>query len=98
MLESKFHGAALYTFFGTPRSIRIRSTFACAVVHRIGVNDHAGRAILLAQEGLHATEIFSVTNQHNLAPDIHSALLQELEIFRPTVIRIHDVGGDVARR
>ena len=95
-LEHISDGTALHAGIGTPWARRIFVAATPAVVRRIGVDDHARRAVLLRDECFYPAEILPVAHQHDLAADINFHLFQLLEILGRPVVRIDHLRFDVS--
>ena len=98
MLESVLDGAALHAGIGPPWAVGINVAAEIAVVHRIGIDEHAGGAGLLRHVHLDAAEIFAVTRQHDLAAHVHAHVFELLEILGASVVGVNHFGLDVTRR
>ena len=95
-LEHVTDRAALHAGVGTPRAVGILVAAAPAVVGRVGVDDHAGSAVLLRHEDFHAAEILAVAHQHDLAADVDFQLVELVEVIRGAIVGVDDVGFDIA--
>ena len=90
--------AALRRCFRPIAPLGIGIALKISVVHRIGVNDHPGRAVFLRQRSLHAAEDFAITHQHDSALDADAHLRQLLVILRTSVVGVDDLALHVPRR
>ena len=73
---------------GSPRALGIGIALEVAVVYWVGVDKHAGSAVLLRNIGLHAAEIVSVAREHDLAAHINLHFFQLLKILRTAIIGV----------
>src|SRR6185369_2961581 len=97
MLEPELHRSALHSAVRSPWTLGIGITLGVSVIDRIGVDDQRRGTQFLRQISLYAAEILSIANDYDLAADVNAELFQFLEIFRPAVIGIDDIGRDIPR-
>ncbi len=94
----ELHGAALDRGIGTPRALGVLVSVCVAVVDGVGVNQDAERTGELRVVDLDPAIVAAVTDEDNLALDIDAELLEPLEVRGRAVVRVDDIGSDVARR
>ena len=98
ILEQVLHRTALHRAIRSPGTVRVFVTLKVAIVGRVGIDDDASGPMLLRQVDLHAAEVHAIARQHNLARDADVQVFQFFKIFRPAVIHVDHIGGDVAGR
>ena len=92
--------AALDVALRSPRSVRIGRAFPEAVVRGIGIDQDAGRAVLLRRQRLEAAIAVRhrVADQHDLAFDVDAVLREPVVVGRVAAAGVDDRRGDVAGR
>ena len=96
-LEHVSHRSALHAGVRPPRPFGIFVAAPPAIVRRIGIDDHARRAVFLRHEHFHSAKILPVAHQHDLAAHVDVQLLELLEVLGRAVVGIDHVGLGVAR-
>src|ERR1700716_4692573 len=89
-------GAALNGGVWTPRALGVDVAAEVAVVGGVGVDEDAFGAVVLGDVGLDAAEVFSVADDDDLFLDADAELGELLEVGEGAVVRVDDLGGDVA--
>jgi hypothetical protein len=96
-LEHVSHRPALHAGIRPPGPIGIFIAAPPSIVKRIGVDDHARRAVFLRYENFHSTKILPIAHQHDLAADIDLQFFQLFEILRRAVVGVDHVRLGVSR-
>jgi hypothetical protein len=78
------------------RALRVDVALVVAVVARVGVEDHAKRAVLVRDLGLDPSPRSAVAGDDDLAANVYPAALQLLVIVGYAVVDVDQLAGDVA--
>ncbi len=91
------HRSSLHGGVGPPRALGILVALEVAIIDGIGVDDDAGGSVLCRHEWLYAAEVLAIAHQDQLSFQVDAQLFQLLEIFRPAIIGVDNLGGHITR-